>query len=62
VPVDEPVKEPVEPVPVRSGDDEEDSPLVQRLQKLEWPSPPPEVKERCLAEIMERVEQPPVRE
>jgi hypothetical protein len=39
------------------GDELEESPLAQRLQQLDWPAPPPEVKERCLEQIMARVEQ-----
>src|SRR5205823_12195950 len=40
------------------GDDElEGSELARRLRRLEWPHPPEDVRDRCLEEIMKRVEQ-----
>lgn len=33
----------------------EDSELVRRLRRMEWPSAPPGVKERCLEEILGQV-------
>lgn len=38
------------------GDELEGSPLAQRLRSLDWPHPPEDVRERCLNEIMRRVE------
>lgn len=38
-----------------AADPLEDSELAQRLRRMEWPSAPPEVKERCLEEILRRV-------
>jgi hypothetical protein len=37
------------------GDPEEASPLAERLRHMDWPTPPDEVRERCLREIMSRV-------
>ena len=31
------------------------SPIAERLQNLDWPTPPDEVRQRCLEEIMSRV-------
>ena len=41
-----------------AGEPDLTSPLVDRLRRLEWPTAPEEVKERCLAEILSRVGQP----
>jgi hypothetical protein len=37
-------------------DDElEQSELARRLRRMDWPGPSPEVKERCLEQILARV-------
>lgn len=33
----------------------EDNELARRLRRMEWPAAPSEVKERCLAEILNRI-------
>lgn len=38
-------------------DSEAESELVRRLRTMEWPKPPPGVKERCLRELMSKVEE-----
>ena len=52
---------PVEPRPAeRERADEEDaqlSPLEERLSTMEWPKPPPGVRERLFDEIVARAEQ-----
>jgi hypothetical protein len=35
----------------------EESELARRLRGLDWPSAPDDVRERCLTEIMRRVEE-----
>jgi hypothetical protein len=41
-----------------AGDrDPEDSQLTERLRRLDWPSPDPDVRERCFERILERVEE-----
>lgn len=37
-------------------DDLESSELAERLRRLDWPEPAGDVRERCLEEIMKRVE------
>ena len=53
-----------EPAPaggtVASEHDEDDldavtAPLADRLRRLEWPSPPDDVRDRCLREILARI-------
>lgn len=38
------------------GDPLEDSELARRLRKMDWPAAPGDVKERCLQQILTRVE------
>ena len=38
-------------------DTDAESELVRRLRTMEWPKPPPGVKERCLRELMAKVEE-----
>ena len=39
------------------GEELEGSELARRLRGLDWPSAPDDVRERCLNEIMKRVEE-----
>jgi hypothetical protein len=57
--VAEPAAPPAEPgaAPVAEASEqsaEDVSPLVDRLRRLEWPSPPEDVRERCLDQVMAR--------
>ena len=42
---------------VPGGEELEESELARRLRRLDWPSAPEDVRERCLNEIMSRVEE-----
>lgn len=42
---------------VPDGEEVELSPLEQRLSTMEWPKPPPGVRERLFDQIVERAEQ-----
>lgn len=42
---------------VPGGDELEGPELARRLRGLDWPSAPDDVRERCLNEIMRRVEE-----
>jgi hypothetical protein len=33
----------------------ETSELAQRLRRMQWPTAPPDVKQRCLEKVLERV-------
>jgi hypothetical protein len=47
--------EAAEPAASGESDGEKASVLVDRLRHMDWPSPPEEVRERCLEQIMQRV-------
>jgi hypothetical protein len=38
--------------PARPQEPDLESALVQRLQKMEWPKPPPGVRDRCLTRLL----------
>lgn len=50
------VTAPTDETPDPTAEDQEKGPLVDRLERLKWPEAPADLRERCLKELMEKLE------